>query len=187
MNKLSELYWTGMGYEYPKSAKSWEYSTTLNKWGRVVTFNSGMEVFSYPKIPRRNKQGEYPGVFEFNLDNIICRRICGVDNYYPFNPAEILHSDHEKFNWLSVFMGTVGKGARRYTKEKLERAFMDCFSRVKTCALFPRLVFNIRDCSPLPYYNGNGCEYTANGCEYTAGQDYQTEMALIRKIIAQNY
>lgn len=179
-NSLSELYWTGIGYEYPKSAKEWEYSTTLNKWGRVITLNSGMEIFSYPKIPRPNKQGEYPGIFEFSLNNIISRRICGADNYYPFNPEEILHSPHEKFNWLGVFMETVGNGTRQSTKEMLERAFMDCFSRVKTCGLFNRLVFRIRDGSPLPFHNGNGCEYTA-------GQDYKSEMALIRRIITQKY
>lgn len=177
---ISELYWSGKAYEYPTSEENWEYSTTFGKWGRIVTFDSGWRGFTFPKIPRPNKQDEYPGIFKFSLDNVICRRICGVNDYHPFNPEEILHSPHEKFNWLGVFMEVVGKGARKTTKEKLERAFMDCFSKVKTCGLFKRLVFRIRDGSPLPCHNGNGCGYTA-------GQDYRSEMALIREIITKDY
>lgn len=174
---LSELYWSGKAYEYPISVENWEYSTIFGKWGRIVTFDSGWRGFTFPKIPRPNKQGEYPGIFEFSLHNIICRRICGVNDYHPFNPEEILHSPHEKFNWLGVFMEVVGKGTRKTTKEKLERAFMDCFSKVKTCGLFNRLIFSVKD----NYVSSN------NSCGYTAGQDYRSEMALIRKIITKYY
>ena len=45
----SELFFTGWGYEKPAIVHGWDWSTTFNKWGALVTFDNGTRVFTYPK------------------------------------------------------------------------------------------------------------------------------------------
>lgn len=43
-------YFTGYGYETPISLGAWEWSCTLGRWGRTVTFANGRTTFTYPRI-----------------------------------------------------------------------------------------------------------------------------------------
>jgi hypothetical protein len=46
----SELYYHNYGYEKPVALGKWDWSTTFNRWGRIVTFSDGWHGFTYPKI-----------------------------------------------------------------------------------------------------------------------------------------
>ena len=46
----AELFFTGWGYKKPSIVHGWDWSTTFNRGGALVTFEDGLEVFTYPKI-----------------------------------------------------------------------------------------------------------------------------------------
>lgn len=42
-------FFTGYGYETPEEIIRWEWSSTFGRWGALVRFKDGTQVFTYPK------------------------------------------------------------------------------------------------------------------------------------------
>lgn len=40
-------FFTGYGYEKPETIHGFQWSTTFNQWGALVTFKSGQRVFTW--------------------------------------------------------------------------------------------------------------------------------------------
>ena len=45
----SKLFLHGYGYEKPTTIHGYEWSSTFNQWGALVTFSDGWHGFTYPK------------------------------------------------------------------------------------------------------------------------------------------
>ncbi len=103
---------------------------------------------------------------KFSLDNAISKRILDKDKgWIDFSP--VITEKHVE-NFVSLF----GHGCRHETKRALRVAAKNGFSGIKNCGILRRVEFN---------------DHGPDSVSYCAGQDYPSEIAIVRNHIKKYY
>ena len=97
---------------------------------------------------------------QLTLSNVISGRICDLKKGWIDNAIHL--TDKQKDDFVKLF----GHGCTQRRKESL-RDFIENAAKRKSYGIYDRVMFHDRD------------EYT---CTYCAGQDYSSELALVRKL-----
>lgn len=116
------------------------------------------------------------------LDNVISRRRMLEPQGWHEWDGEL--TETQRASLLSLF----GKGCRKATVDRLRACFADNCRRVKGCGIMKRVVLEElaqegRESKPNGFQIGYPVEYVS----YCAGQDYPSEIALIRRILIASY
>ena len=103
---------------------------------------------------------------KFSLSNVISKRICDrIEGWKDFTPAL---TEKQIENFVTLF----GHGCQQKTKESLYHAAKNNFNGVKNVGILGRVEFG---------------EYDADSVSYCAGQDYPSEIAIVRNHIKKYY